>query len=387
MARLAKLYRYGAAAGGLAVLALATGAGQPQGNPDYGFVLSDMGLQFYLGDEKLDCPNGRSPSTREAFLASQTPAEQARLKKPENAEELERRYKTDYVFGPGGKDICSNPEAFDTPDRILQKPTQSKIGPGIDLDGAAGPDQPSPGTCGHDSFVSPTGEKGVDNQYYRAVACNTLWRGINGSAGDFRGEVHWHDQKAVAIVVRGVDSWQNDPDVEVVIAASTDLPPVDATQKIVDGGSIGVSTDGRYRTVARARIEGGVLITEPANITLPMNWVGASGGEFILRHARIRVKLTPQGGLTGEAGGYRPIDNAMGTKRVGGPGVASTAGLECASMRKTLRLLADGDRDPVTGKCSSVSTALTFAALPAFVFDQGALIGAPGGKAIQQAQR
>jgi hypothetical protein len=56
-------------------------------------------------------------------------------------------------------------------------------------------------------------------------------------------------------------------------------------------------------------------------------------------------------------------------------------------MRKTLRLLADGDRDPVTGKCSSVSTALTFAALPAFVFDQGALIGAPGGKAIQQAQR
>lgn len=387
MARLARLYRYGTVAGALALLALSTGAGQPERNPDYGFVLSDMGLLFYLGDEKLDCPNGRSPSTREAFLASQTPAERARLQKPEGAEELERRYKTDYVFGPGGKDICSNPEAFDTPDRILQKPSQSKIAPGMDLDGAAGPDQAAQGTCGHDSFVSPTGEKGVDNQYYRAIACNTLWRGVNGSPGDFRGEIHWHDQNAVAVVVRGVDNWDNDPEVEVVIAGTADRPPVDATQKIVDGGSVAMTTDGRYRAVMRGRIENRTLITEPTNLTLPMNWVGASGGEFMLRHARIRAKLTPEGGLQGEAGGYRPIDNAMGTKRVGGPGVASTAGLECASMHKTLRLLADGDRDPVTGQCASISTALSFAALPAFVFDQGALVGAPGGRAIQQAQR
>lgn len=386
MARLARLYRYGAAAGAVALLALSTGAGQPQRNPDYGFVLSDMSLLFYLGDEKLDCPNGRSASTREAFLASQTPAEQARLQKPEHAEELERRYKTDYVFGPGGKDICSNPEAFDTPDRILQKPTQSKIAPGMDLDGAVSKDQPAPGTCAHDSFVGLTGEKGVDNQYYRAIACNTLWRGVNGSPGDFRGELHWHDQNAVAVVVRGVDSWRNDPEVEVIIASSPDRPPVDAMQKIVDGGSIGVTKEPRHRTVTRGRIEDGVLITEPATFTLPMNWVGASGGEFILRHGRIRAKLTPDGGLKGEAGGYRPIDNAMGTKRVGGPGVASTAGLECASVRKTLRLLADGDRDPATGQCTSVSTALSFAALPAFVFDQGALIGAPGGRGLQQAQ-
>ncbi|CAN7593377.1 hypothetical protein LJR219_004456 [Phenylobacterium sp. LjRoot219] len=387
MARLARLYRYGAVAGGLALLALSTGAGQPQANPDYGFVLSDMSLLFYLGDDKLDCPNGRSPSTREAFLESQTPVERARLQKPENAEELEHKYKTDYVFGPGGKDICSNPEAFDTPERILQKPTQSKIAPGMDLDGAASADQPAPGTCGHDSFVGTSGAQGVDNQYYRAIACNTLWRGVNGSPGDFRGELHWHDQNAVAVVVRSVDSWDNDPQVEVVIAASADRPPVDATQKIVDGGSVGITPGDKYRTVTRGRIENGVLITEPANVTLPMNWVGASGGEFMLRHARIRAKLTPEGGLKGEAGGYRPIDNAMGTKRVGGPGVASTAGLECASVRKTLRLLADGDRDPKTGQCASVSTALSFAALPAFVFDQGALVGAPGGKALRQAQR
>jgi len=67
---------------------------------------------------------------------------------------------------------------------------------------------------------------------------------------------------------------------------------------------------------------------------------------------------------------------------VGGPGVADTAGVECASVRKTLRLLADGDRDPKTGQCTSVSTGLDFQAKPAFIFDQGRLVAVPGGGAV-----
>lgn len=385
MARL-KLSRCGAAAGGLVLLALSTGAGQPQQNPDYGFVLAKMGLVFYRGDEKIDCPEGRSPSLREAFLATQTPAEQARLLKPENAVELERKYKEDYVFGPGGKDICTNSAAFDTPDRPLQKTVQSRIGPGMDLDGATSDDHPAPGACAHKSFTSPTGETGVDNQFFRAIACNTFWRGASTGVGDGAGELRWTSDPAV-VIVRGVDSWENDPHVEVVIAASPDKPPVDTTQAITDGGSLGVTTNSRYRTVLNGRIENGLLTTDPANLVLPLNWVGASGGEFILNHARLRVRLTPNGDLEGDAGGYRPIDNALAVMHVGGPGVASTAGVDCASVRKTLRVLADGDPDPKTGVCTSVSVGLNFAAKPAFVFDRGVLVGAPRGGAIQQARR
>lgn len=90
--------------------------------------------------------------------------------------------------------------------------------------------------------------------------------------------------------------------------------------------------------------------------------------------------------MKGEAGGYRPIDNAIAFMRVGGPGVAETAGVECASVRKTLRMLADGDPDPRTGQCTSVSTGLRFAAKAAFVFDQGVLVGAPRGP-LQPSQR
>lgn len=385
MARL-KLSRYGAAAGGLILLAFATGAGQPQQNPDYGFVLAKMGLVFYRGDEKIDCPQGRSHSLREAFLATQTAAEQARLLQPENAMELERRYKEDYVFGPGGKDICTNSEAFDTPDRELQKTVQSKIGPGMDLDRAASDDRPAPGSCAHKSFTSPTGETGVDNQFFRAIACNTFWRGASTGVGDAASQQPWTSDPAV-VIVRGVDNWRNDPQVQVVIAASPDKPPVDTTQAVTDGGSLSLTSNPRYRTTLNGRIENGVLTTDPANLVLPFSWVGASGGEFILNHARIRVRLTPSGDLEGEVGGYRPIDNAVAVLHVGGPGVANTAGVDCASVRKTLRVLADGDPDPRTGACTSVSTGLNFAAKPAFVFDKGVLVGAPRGRSILQAQR
>ena len=372
------LARGGAVAGSLAALIFSTGAGEPQAKADFGFVITDLGVLFHKGEDSRDCPEGRSPSVLDAFLAAQSPAERSRLVRPENAQELERRYKTDYVFGPAGKDICTDAEAFDTPDRILQKPTQSKIGPGLDLDAGQAGASARVATCPHQEFVSPTGEPGVDNQFYRAVACNTAWRGRGEGFGDAVGELHWTEFPAV-ILVRGVESWRNDPEVEVVIAASTSRAPVDATRNIVDGGSLTMTADPRYRSVVKGRIADGVLTTDPTNLVLPRHWVGASGGEFILNHARIRARLTAEGALKGEAGGYRPIDNAIAFMRVGGPGVAETAGLECASIRKTMRMLADGDRNPKTGQCTSLSIGLSLAAKAAFVFDRGVLVGAPRG--------
>ena len=113
----------------------------------------------------------------------------------------------------------------------------------------------------------------------------------------------------------------------------------------------------------------------------------AAGGELILHAVRIQVRLTPDGGLAGDAGGYQPIDNALGVSHIGGPGVASVAGLDCASVRKTLRLLADGDRDPKSGQCASISTAMKFEATPAFVFENGRLVGAPMRRVMREAQR
>src|SRR5687768_12075902 len=79
-------------------------AAAPAGS--YGFVLTDLTPKLYKGKEKEDCPDGRALTVLEAFLKVQTPAERARLLKPENAVELERRYKGEFIYGPNGTDTC-----------------------------------------------------------------------------------------------------------------------------------------------------------------------------------------------------------------------------------------------------------------------------------------
>lgn len=341
----------------------------------YAFMLTAMDMSFYRGDEKADCPEGRSHTLREAFLATQSAPEQRRLQLPESAVEFEKKYKIDYVFDASGRDICTDADLFDTPDRETQKLVQSKIAPGMDLDGAAH-DAPAANTCGHQSFTSPTGESGVDNQLFRAVACNTFWRGGESGVGDVLAGQNWLGNPAV-VLVRGVENWENDPTVEVEIAAAAGQPAADVKKNAASGASLTINDNPRYHVTMKGQIKDGLLTTDPADLILPFNWQVSTGGEFMVRHLRLRVRYK-DGELIGEAGGYRPIDNAIAILHVGGPGVASAAGVECASVRKTLRLLADGDPDARTRQCTSVSSSMTFAAKPAFVFDaNGVLLNVP----------
>ena len=45
------------------------------------------------------------------------------------------------------------------------------------------------------------------------------------------------------------------------------------------------------------------------------------------------------------------------------------AGIDCAGEYNTLKKLADGMRDPKTGQCTAISSALELKAVPAFVND------------------
>ena len=338
-----------------------------------GFLVSDLSGVFYRGEEKSDCPEGRSLSLRESYLQSRPPADRERLLKPENAAELDRGYKQDYVFGKDGRDICTDPELFDTPDHPLQKPFRGPIAPGMDLDGAA-PGQTAAGTCAHDGFTSPSGESGVDNQMFRVTGCNTMWRGAGDSGkGEMAGPMDM-GANPVAIAVADVDDWRNDPHVEVLVGAVADRPVLDSKRTPMAGSSATLTADPRYRVTVAGRIKDGVLMTEAANLIVPYSWVGASGGELILRHMRLRLTRTQSGELTGMIAGYRPIDNVIAMFRVGGPGTASTAGVDCASLRRSLRAMADGDLEPQTRQCSSVSSAMNMTARPAYIFDAGRLL-------------
>jgi hypothetical protein len=367
---------FGAIAVSLTVL-LATSS-NADSNPDYpalptsgelGFVIST----FYqpIVDEPEACPAGVSPKLRDAFLLSLPPEERTRLLLKGNEPELTRRWQA-LAEGPRGTNICSQPDAFERP---LQSTVQSTHAYGLDLDqGKAGD------SCAQPEFISPEGQTGVDNQEYRAMGCTAEWRGINGSGGEqnvgtrqFLVSGEWTQ----VILLRGVDSFEKDDHVEVILANTPDRPMVDGKGQLLPGASFSVSDKPpRHRNVLAGRIDHGVLTTAPGDILLTQTW-GQGGARDIrgnrtkwdFRRGQLRLVFQPDGTLAGLMGGYRPVFDVIQSPALGGVGSAIAAGIDCASRLATLRKYADGLRDPATGQCTAVSSAIKIVAVPAFVND------------------
>lgn len=347
----------------------------PPANGEMGFVVSTFVAPVIQGADA--CPQGTSPKLRDAYLAQQTPEERARLLLKENEAELTRRWQSD-VFGPNGTNICSQPDLFEN--RPLLRTVQSKYAWGLDLDGAGKAPVSKADTCEHDSFETPTGEQGIDNQEYRVMGCTLEWRGVDGIAGDqeigmkqFMVSGEWTQ----VILLRGVNSLQRDDNVEVIYANTPDRPAVDSTGKILPGASFSISNrPPRNRNVLRGRIENGVLTTAVSDIVLTQTW-GQGGARDIrgnrtkydFRKARLRLTFQPDGSATGMLGGYRPVFDVIQSPALGGVGSATVAGIDCAANLHTLRKYADGLRDPKSGKCTGVSSAMRIQAMPAFVND------------------
>jgi hypothetical protein len=160
-------------------------------------------------------------------------------------------------------------------------------------------------------------------------------------------------------------------------ANTPDRPVVDATGKFLPGASFNVSeTAPRNRNVLKARIVNGVLTTVPQDIVLTQTWgqggardIRGNRAKYDFRKARIRLEFQSDGSVTGMLGGYKPIFDVIQSPALGGAGSALVAGIDCASNLRTLQAMADGIRDPRTGKCSGVSSAMRIRAVPAFVND------------------
>jgi hypothetical protein len=343
---------------------------EPPADGVMGFVIESMFPTVVPGNEA--CPDGTVPRLRDAYLETLPADERGRLKLRENIQEYERRWQG-YAFGPEGTNICSQPELFDRP---LIRTVQSQHGLGLDLDG----DAAAGSTCAHESFTSPTGESGIDNQEYRAMGCTLEWRGVDGSGGDiiratkqFFASGEWTQ----VLLLRGVDSLRNDSDVEVIYANTSDRPESDNKGNFLAGASFTINTaPPRSRNVLRGRIVNGVLTTQPQDIVLAQT-MGQGGARDIrgvrtkydLRRARLRLAFQPDGSLRGLVGGYKPIADVYQAMALGGAGTALVAGIDCAAYHTTLKKLADGMRDPKTGQCTGVSSAEQVSAIPAFIND------------------
>jgi hypothetical protein len=333
----------------------------PQGQTRAFLILeSDMGLLYAPMEQ--ECPQGFEMTVEETFLSQQTPAERERLLRPENAKELAGHWKGEFMRGPGGENICNNPKSFmNDPRHPVFRGTASKVAYGLDLDGT--PDgRATPNTCGHQKFVGVNGEPGIDNQLYRAVGCSKLARSTMPQTKQAL--------DPFLIEIRGLDDPKNDDHVEVGIYSPEDTPMQGSDGIMLPNQTLGVTTNPHWRTTVSGRIVDGQLTTDVIPVVY-MRWILSTWGVFgtqdhEFRDVRFRMSLQPDGTLKGLMASYRPIENIFTVGRCCA-GTASVANNDCASEHKTLVMMADGNPDPATGQCTTISSANNFRGVPVFL--------------------
>lgn len=384
------------AVGALSASLTTTAAAVTEG-AEAGFVVHGIGNALARpGQVDAMCPEGRSLGYVQIF--EQSPEGQQR--EGESVADFRARV-NEGAFGLAtfdGKNLCANPE-IGPPDPHYKLMTANNIVSfGIDLDGQAstGSGSPAPGTCAHNDLIGIDGRTNVDNQMARVLGCDgageqyaaadessTLPSGENGVS-----EMMLQGGWGILLQLRGVDSYDNDEHVEVGIYANADPIVLSATREPIPYATYAADQDPRFRGEATGRIVDGVLTTDPIDVRF--HWLVAGFHlERPLDHARLQVSFNDEGGMEGYLSGYTPVEEMFdinygfrsaktdagepapdNTKRLLSVLGNSVMGRTCHGAYAAMYQLADGDPDPGTGRCTSISTQYWIRATPAFVVSE-----------------
>ncbi len=352
-----------------------------------GFVVSDIGYAFSKDQSETGaCPAGLSKGYNNFGDAFLNKPDLQRQDGEVEDKYIQRVFRSAFS-DPNAKNLCHDPEAGQ-PDPNWQTVTGQDVPvEGIDLDGqdSRANRKAAPNTCAHDDFRGFNGERGIDNQYFRAVGCTRSYQPTGSS-------IPWAIEMltgawGVLITLSGVDDIRNDPDVEVGIYANADPIQLSPSRVPLPNATYAMDQDPRFRVTTHGRIVDGVLTTDPVSLRFHK----ITNGIYLERNlddARVKLSLKPDGSLEGYLAGYTPVEDIYnfefsfrnGKNAEGKPaplqlvsgsalGRAGTLGYTCNGAFYALKKLADGHRDPRTGQCSAISTQYRIKAIPAFVVD------------------
>lgn len=308
----------------------------PQTGETLGFVVSSFGYAF-PDDVSGGCPDGFNQGPLEMLMSG----------------------------GPVIDDDCNDPESAVDPGFK----TFAAAAPfaGFDLDGIDSHSAtPAAMECAHDDFSNGAGS-GFDYQLWRAIGCVRGFQPNEIADIVIDGAVK-AGSMTILLELQDVDDRVNDDDVGVQLFASTDAPPVGGDGSLVPYGTLSVHPDARYHgSVGRGSLVDGVLEAGPMDVRLRLN-IQIVEGDLTFADAWVRVELRPDGTARGRIFGYQPVDEVYDIfGRQAGAAGAEALSYTCTGLYAALHSQADGDYDPASGTCSSLSAAYRFAAEPAFI--------------------
>jgi len=338
------------------------------------FVLSWIALAHDASPDQCSKPSEK-PSD-EDYYALIDPAEAARERAQPGGKggpdfmngQMEHR-------GPHKLNACLLPGIVRDPGLVMP---QSKIALGLDLDGNDGTGTAPAGIRKHRNYVADDGRTGIDNQLYTVEGCMPGFQGHKGFLMQYTNEQRRNGLLSILVQISGIDDEQNDGSVDVTVlyskdpmaksASGTQVLP-DATFRLTDNPEYA-----HYATRLHGRMVNGVIVTDP--IRQFQMHLGIDG-EVTLFDAAMRLRIMPDGMLSGVLGGYQDWRKIM---QLNANSVAELHyGFQCPAMYNAFKRNADGLRDPVTGEYNGVSSAYELEGTPAFV------LPAPGATTVTQA--
>ncbi len=257
-----------------------------------------------------------------------------------------------------GKPVSPYTNPTSVPDPNIKTVT-SNVGYGFNLDGK----------ISDDDFVDPiSGEKGVDNQLFRAYGCTAIMRAEPGTRPTWP-SIQWNTVQpqmgAWLIEVSGIDDIQNDDNVQVRVSQATRPVVLDAVSEVQADLTFQEDNNPVTKNEVRASIKDGTLTTDTFDIAL--NGHRWAWPELRFKDARIRLKLEENGNATGILGGFHKWAPLYVPQAEGGAGYEGMLSMDLPGMYYAFRKLADADRDSETGLNLSISTAFSVEAVPAFI--------------------
>jgi len=276
-----------------------------------------------------------------------------------------------------GIETYVNPWATDDPG---QPQVTSRIGDGFNLDGK----------IKANDFVSPDGEKGIDNNLYRAWGCDAPWRGGGNATLDLRANDKMLEGLYTMVIrVSGNQDPMNDSDAVVEIGYSPDNIVKDARGGIARDYSYRILQSAQY-TRLKARVKNGVVETEQVeHLHSPrIAWFYDQTGDTNFSKGKIRLNMARDGlSATGLLGGYRNWHDlyAENTFAQDGGQQGTREHEDAVSLYYALRRNADGIYNEKTGRFDGISTVYRLRMSSAYVVDPDGAMEIP--KLAQEEER
>ncbi len=214
-----------------------------------------------------------------------------------------------------------------------------------------------------------THEKGVDNQYWRALGCNINHRGTR-TERPAEWSLHWElnrNSMPAWLISVTADDFTKDGDVTVNLYKALERVSRDANGYVRADSTFRIDPDPRWQNTLHGKIkDGAISITQPHEVHL-------SGDPYMLTDldmtkAQARLKINADDGtIEGVLGGYIPWRRVLFIYGSSGWNSETMLGTDIPGAYHALKRHADAYPDPKTGMNTAISTAFRIVGIPAYV--------------------